>query len=907
MDRGQELALFKKAVAAGLLTAKQLQEAQQGLGDVLNRSLVEALVRKGDLTAYQVKCIQTGEIEHLTVGPYRILDKVGEGGAGAVYRALHAELGREVALKILPAEMAKNPTTVARFKREARSAAQLQHGNIVAIYDVGEAAGTHYLALEFVKGKDLYDLIRQKGRLSVTESVHILMQACQALVHAHEMGIVHRDIKPSNFLISADAVVKLADMGLARRFSGDVEEEAQITRDGTTVGTVDYMAPEQAKDSKLADARSDIYALGCTFYHMLTGQVPFRGGSLPDKLLKHATHSRPDPRTVRADIADEVVYILHKMMAKKPAERYQSAEELLADLDDYRYQKKTASAGGLSHEIDSLAELSDGDQTDFDEEFEAGALPSVSGGTRVRRRVRPEQENRRRNLMGVGLGLLPVVVVLLIGVTLKLACPGSDKRKSDESAASSVPATPPTDTEPVTPRDVKPPEDPSQTQRTPPDTPTTGNGPAPPPVQRTRRFDDIDPVATRARFIPPDRSGPTVVAGATVVPVKRTGPPRAGKSVLQAAMRRAASGSVIEIQDEGPYYINGFKLTDKNLTVRGRKGCRPVLVYDVTDEIRPSRIWEFDGGSVRIQGIDFVVHYRDADQRVAAHSVAFVHYAGRSLWLEDCSFTQSGDVIAEMPVVRVAPVRARPSDAAGSPLQQVTLRRCVVRGFRVAAVEVLGERVDFLLDECLFASPRAPMARLKTSAFADPDAFRRFHVVQSTVVTGAAVFDAIGSEPRRTGHRTHLGGLNSIFCGWADATQVALVRTKHYPAPASPDRRVTWRGVNNVFFGFKNYYVVREFNAHTPVSSGMAELVKWKAIWGDDACREPRELDPRFVGPFPETVRPARPEQFELAAASPERQGSLDLTPLGAPVRRLTVPVGDPASLLPGGADAGFD
>ena len=274
------------------------------------------------------------------LGKYELRKKIGAGGMGAVYLALDTQLKRTVALKMLPREKAKNATLVKRFKAEAHAAAQLKHDNIVTIYEAGEADGYLYIALEYVEGTDVFKLLGSRGVLPVKRSIDIVKQVASALDHLHARNIVHRDIKPSNLLIQRSGTVKLTDMGLAR--SVDDEAETGITRAGMTVGTVDYMSPEQARDSKQADIRSDIYSLGCTWYHMLTGSPPFATGSLTNKLYNHASKSRPDPRDENEAIPDGVVETMHRMMAKKPADRYQTPAELLADLENVNTLTETS-------------------------------------------------------------------------------------------------------------------------------------------------------------------------------------------------------------------------------------------------------------------------------------------------------------------------------------------------------------------------------------------------------------------------------------------------------------------------------------------------------------------------------------------------------------------------------------
>uniref|UniRef100_A0A7C4QP07 non-specific serine/threonine protein kinase n=1 Tax=Schlesneria paludicola TaxID=360056 RepID=A0A7C4QP07_9PLAN len=272
---------------------------------------------------------QAKELKKL--GKYQIERKLGAGGMGAVYLARDNELRRVVALKVLPKDKAQNPTLVRRFRAEAQAAAQLRHDNIVAVYDHNEADGYLYIAMEYVDGIDLHELVNRRGPISVRRSIEIVKQVASALQHAHEHKIVHRDIKPSNLLIRRDGVVKLTDLGLAR--SVDDSIETGITRAGTTVGTVDYMAPEQARSSQAADIRSDIYSLGCTWYHMLTGGPPFPEGSLTNKLQAHATQPPPDPRLINPQVTEGLVAVLNRMMAKRPEDRYQTPAELLKDLE----------------------------------------------------------------------------------------------------------------------------------------------------------------------------------------------------------------------------------------------------------------------------------------------------------------------------------------------------------------------------------------------------------------------------------------------------------------------------------------------------------------------------------------------------------------------------------------------
>src|SRR5580700_2251718 len=267
-----------------------------------------------------------------SLGKYQVLRELGAGGMGTVYLAVDSHLKRTVALKVLHKERASNETLVLRFEAEARAAAQLKNENIVTVYDAGQIEGHLFIALEFVDGTDIHELVAKRGIIPLKRSVGFIKQVAKALDHLHKQGIVHRDIKPSNLLLTKEGIVKLTDLGLARAV--DESLASNITREGTTVGTVDYMSPEQARNSQAADIRSDIYSLGCTWYQMLTGEPPYPEGSVTNKLYAHISKARPDPRAFNHTVPEEIVAVMHKMMARKVDDRYQNPSELINDLDN---------------------------------------------------------------------------------------------------------------------------------------------------------------------------------------------------------------------------------------------------------------------------------------------------------------------------------------------------------------------------------------------------------------------------------------------------------------------------------------------------------------------------------------------------------------------------------------------
>ena len=265
------------------------------------------------------------------LGHYEIVESIGAGGMAAVLKARDLELGRLVALKILPPEAARDTESVTRFKQEARAAARLDHDNIARVFFCGEDRGLNFIAFEYVEGDTLRALIDRLGTVSPADCVSYMLHVCAGLTHATERGVVHRDIKPSNIVITPDGRAKIIDMGLARHHESQ-SVNGGVTHSGVTLGTFDYISPEQALDPRKADVRSDIYSMGCTFYHALTGRPPINPGTAAYKLQAQQNESPLDPRLLNSAIPDELAIVLSRMMAKSPAKRYQNPAELVADL-----------------------------------------------------------------------------------------------------------------------------------------------------------------------------------------------------------------------------------------------------------------------------------------------------------------------------------------------------------------------------------------------------------------------------------------------------------------------------------------------------------------------------------------------------------------------------------------------
>jgi dipeptidyl aminopeptidase/acylaminoacyl peptidase len=266
---------------------------------------------------------------------YRIEALLGRGGMGAVYKAEHRLMERWVALKIIGHDLSARPELVERFRREVKAAARLSHPNIVTAHDAEQAGATHFLVMEFIEGTDLARLVGERGPLPAADACGYVRQAALGLQHAHEQGMIHRDIKPHNLMLTPAGQVKILDFGLAR-FAHEAREQAgAVTLLGAVMGTPDYMAPEQATDSHRADIRADIYSLGCTLYHLLSGRVPFPHDSTLGKVVRHATEQPTPLGELRPELPPGLVSVVDRMMAKKPEERYQTPAEVAEALGPF--------------------------------------------------------------------------------------------------------------------------------------------------------------------------------------------------------------------------------------------------------------------------------------------------------------------------------------------------------------------------------------------------------------------------------------------------------------------------------------------------------------------------------------------------------------------------------------------
>jgi serine/threonine-protein kinase len=338
--------ILERAITKGFLTNEQALEVGKLRHARKNRDGVappveELAVEKGYLTAEQAKSLRTEqegfEVSREIAG-YRLIEKVGAGTMGTVYKAKQLSLDRVVAIKILSPHLARQEDYVQRFLREARAVAKLNHPNVISGIDVGEAAGVRYFVMEFASGLPVGQILARGGAMDEARVAKIAVQIAHALAHAHEAGLVHRDIKPDNILITKDGVAKLCDLGLAK----DSPEEGR-----RSLGTPNYISPEQAEGIQDVDIRSDLYSFGATLYHMLTGRTPFQGAAKA-VMVKHYSEDPKPLRGIDPDLSPEIEKIVLKLMRKKPGERYQTPKELITAFEEYdraRREGTSRSAG----------------------------------------------------------------------------------------------------------------------------------------------------------------------------------------------------------------------------------------------------------------------------------------------------------------------------------------------------------------------------------------------------------------------------------------------------------------------------------------------------------------------------------------------------------------------------------
>lgn len=406
--------LGRLVVEKGLATAQDVQDClakrggseQDHAEDPSQLSLAQVMIEQGVVTPRQIERLRP-EVEEQKAGRqipgYQMLSKLGAGAMATVYKAKQLSLDRMVAIKVLPRASSEDPKFVKRFYDEGRAAAKLNHPNIVGALDVGQAGEYHYFVMEYVQGRTVYEDIVKKGRYSEQEVLEIGVQIARALKHAHEAGFIHRDVKPKNIMITPEGVAKLADMGLARAAT---DREAAESEQGKAYGTPYYISPEQIRGQMDVDFRADIYSLGATLYHMVTGQVPFEGPNPSAVMHRHLKSELTPPDQINTDLSAGFGEIIEVCMAKKRDKRYATTADLLSDLEAVS-RGDVPTQARRKFDLSALSSL----QPDTDDDADGtSGMVVVDAGTPL----------TSQPVFWVAVGGWALAAVLLIGLVLAL-------------------------------------------------------------------------------------------------------------------------------------------------------------------------------------------------------------------------------------------------------------------------------------------------------------------------------------------------------------------------------------------------------------------------------------------------------------------------------------------------------
>ena len=325
---------------SGILSDQKLRAVERKKKEYQDgESLARDMIKSSHLTKYQAEQILGGKGKNLCMGQYVLLEKLGAGGMGQVYKAYHPGMERVVAVKMILANSRADAEAIKRFQREVKAAAKLAHPNIITVYDAGNANGRHFMVMELVKGQDLSEIINQKGKFSIRDAVDYITQAAKGLKFAHSNGVIHRDIKPGNLILDSEGILKIVDMGLAKINSKENDETVSaLTGNAAIMGTVDFMSPEQSLSTRDVDARADIYSLGATLYYLLTGNVMYPSNKAMAKLMAHRKSLIPSLRVSRPDVSENLEAVYVKMVAKQAEDRYQNMSELISKLESIANQ-----------------------------------------------------------------------------------------------------------------------------------------------------------------------------------------------------------------------------------------------------------------------------------------------------------------------------------------------------------------------------------------------------------------------------------------------------------------------------------------------------------------------------------------------------------------------------------------
>lgn len=760
---------------------------------------------------------------------FELLEYVGGGGMGAVFRARDTMLGREVALKVLSRDQGADDETRRRFQNEAQSAARLDHENIARVYFVGEDRGLNYIVFEFIQGVNLRDLVEQRGGpLPLAEALSYTLQLSRALEHAASRDVVHRDIKPSNVLITAEGKAKLVDMGLARLHQVDAAG-ADLTASGVTLGTFDYISPEQARDPRVADVRSDIYSLGCTLYYMLTARPPFPEGTVLQKLLQHNSDDPPDPREFNSSITPQVSDVVRKMLAKNPRRRPQSATELIADLINL------AEAAGIT-----------GSQW--------SAAPAMA------RAPIDERSFVVRHLPW----LVPVALLVLVVVGLDLfgsRLPFDDSQQPHAALNAHSALRPPAASTPsastpsasatlrrdkIAQPSLSNPSRPESGAHTPPATLiASANNSSQPPANNSTKT----PSAPGENPLNPSASATAIATGAGGVPAYTGEHLRPGLLVvgdgmagpqrfasLRAACAEVKTGDVIELRYDGRREERPIMLNNARFTLRAGEGHRPIVVFrpDEADPVRyPRNMITVTGGKVVALGIAFELQLPDPERVPAEGWSLLAAERPESLELDSCtlSIADRGDTASFICVQAAAGTDSMMALDESMPDEPglIHLENCLLRGHATVLRVLDSEPVNFSWENGLAITGDRFVVVSGT-----PTSPRHAHRLQIslehlTAVVGRGFCQLTNSFEAPYLRETDIDCKDSILLTTAPAP---LIEQRGLEGPAMFKRQFSWKGDRNFYEGFDGDRFWQIIDESDPALSEKLSFIEWVSHWG---------------------------------------------------------------------------
>jgi serine/threonine protein kinase len=788
-----------------------------------------------------------GLLEGEQLGQFQLEKFVGGGGMGVVFRALDTTLNRQVAVKVLSRDQSADEETLRRFRNEAQSAARLNHENIARVHYVGEDRGVHYIVFEFIEGINIRDLVARNGPLPLGDALSYTYQIAQALEHASQRAVIHRDIKPSNVLITYDGKAKLVDMGLAR-LNQMAAADNDLTASGVTLGTFDYISPEQARDPRSADVRSDLYSLGCSFFFMLTGRPPFPDGTVLQKLLQHQADEPPELRSVRPDLPPEVARILTKLLAKNPAQRYQDPSGLIDDLANlgqllgmqlsasrphWSPQQSVGPLGRWQQHVPWAAPLAALFVTVMGLDYYWSA--SSADPSRPTTPIRNAAQAR-------------AVVAPASPIIDPLANPDDDRSSNQipnppsTSAAASTPKTP---TNPVPDEKKEDPGDFIQRVLEPLGGKSLGKW-----KDRTSKAADALIGKEDSNTPPGGQSADPQPAGTNGPGVAK--PPGAYENLLvvgdesaarhyatlHAACKVAKSGDIIELRYEGRRIEKPMSISNIKLTIRAGDGYQPVVVFRPEPELvplkYPTTMLNIAGAQLLVTGIHWEL---DLPRNVPPEWALFETRHAELVQFDNCTFTirnSSRGQSAYHAGVAFFDIKAPPG-AGGMVMGEVTeqqivtlnLRNCVARGEAVFLRTNELQAVRLNWDNGFLATSE----RLLTAA-GGPSQPRQLGNVQInlnhvTAMVHGGLALLTNSEDAPYQLVTEINCVDSIL---ASSASVPLVEQRGSDSIDEYFTRLQWSGNRDFFDGFEVFWQI--LNTAGQTASRQMRFDQWQDHWG---------------------------------------------------------------------------